>query len=91
MTTGPDTPNVPDPAAAPTIPGPVRTTAYVIGLVVGALATSTITTAGALASAGAIDGTTGLVASVIAGGIASVVGTIAGGLGVAYRPTRPTT
>ena len=81
-------PQIPDPAKAPAIPDKVRTAAYIIGLVVGAVTLATTTTVGTLAAADVLDGTTALVVTAVSGGIGSVVGTIAAGLGVAYRPTR---
>lgn len=73
---------IPDPAAAPAIPKPVRTAAYVVGLVVGAIA---LVTPGAVA---AIAPDAAPVVTAVCGAIGSGVALIAGGLGVAYRPTR---
>jgi hypothetical protein len=75
-----------DTSNPPTVPPKVRTIAYCVALVTGALGASTITTTASLAAAGVMDGTTALVVAAISGGVLSTVGTIAGGLGVAYRP-----
>lgn len=77
---------IPDPEHAPSIPPKVRTVSYVVTLVTGAVATSTIGLVGALAGAGVIDGTLALVVSAGVGAVASTVATIGGGLGTVYRP-----
>lgn len=81
-------PALPDPSGAPEIPKRVRTVAYVVGLVVGAVSVAAISTVGTLAAAGVVDGAAALVVGALAGGVSSVVGAIASGLGVVYRPTR---
>lgn len=60
----------------------IRTAVYLIGLVVGALATA------ATGITAALDPDSAVVVAAIAGAVTGVVSTIAGGLGVAYRPTR---
>lgn len=60
----------------------IRTAVYLVGLIVGALATA------ATGITAALDPNSAVVVAAIAGAVTGVVSTIAGGLGVAYRPTR---
>jgi hypothetical protein len=60
----------------------VRTAVYVVGLVVGALATAATGITAAVAPDSVV------IVAAVCGAVTGVVSTIAGGLGVAYRPTR---
>lgn len=64
------------------VPPRVRTTVYLVGLIVGAVG------AGAIGFTGALYPDDVRIVAAVVGSVTSVVATIAGGLGVAYRPTR---
>jgi len=63
------------------VPPAVRTVAYYVALVVGAVATGTTAVAAAVVPENAAT------VAAVAGAVSGVVATIAGGLGVVYRPT----
>lgn len=69
-----------DTSNPPPVPPIVRTVAYYVALVTGALATGAVTVTAALAPDHAPT------VAAVAGAATSVVSIIAGGLGVAYRP-----
>ncbi|MBF0817637.1 hypothetical protein E4U02_14620 [Microbacterium paludicola] len=75
-----------DTSSSPAFHPAVRTTAYVVALVAGAVCGGAITTMGTLAAAGVVDGDAALLIAAVSGGVLSVVTTIAGGLGVVFRP-----
>lgn len=70
------------PWEADAVPAPVRSAVYLVGLIIGALATAAIGLTTAL-----FPDSTALVTA-ICGAVTGVVLTITGGLGVVYRPTR---
>lgn len=71
------------PGEPPAVPPLVRTVAYFVALVAGALGTTAIGIT-AVVSPAHTDTVAGIVGAILGG-----ITTIAGGLGVVYRPTKP--
>lgn len=74
---------IPDPAGAPATPPVVRSVAYYVSLVSGAVTPAVVATVAVLHGQDAA-----VTAAALSAAWLAAVATISGGLGVIYRPTR---